>query len=170
FRQICQAVRCLAESRRDVLVVYPVHLNPNVQAPVREILDGVANIKLLPPLDYLSFVACMRRSYLLLTDSGGIQEEGPSLGKPILVLREKTERPEALLAGTARLVGTDPEKIVAETTVLLDHSEEYRRRTSIYNPYGDGFASRRIADAILAYFGESAPLNAVSHSVRVATP
>ena len=109
FRRICEAIRAIAERRRDVLVVYPVHLNPNVQAPVREILDGVPNVKLLAPLDYVSFVACMQRADILLTDSGGIQEEGPALGKPVLVMREVSERPEAIAAGTACLTGTDPE-------------------------------------------------------------
>src|SRR5207249_2754725 len=150
FRQICQAVRCLAESRRDVLVVYPVHLNPNVQAPVREILDGVANIKLLPPLDYLSFVACMQRSYILLTDSGGIQEEGPSLGKPVLVMREVSERPEAIAAGTACLTGTDPTEIVRAVSSLLDDSAYYKRMTSRPNPYGDGHAAERIVRFLIS--------------------
>ena len=106
FRQICEAIRTIAEKRRDVLIVYPVHLNPNVQAPVREILDGLPNVKLLAPLDYVSFVDCMKRASILLTDSGGVQEEGPSLGKPVLVMREVSERPEAITAGTASLVGT----------------------------------------------------------------
>ena len=120
FRQICQALRALAERRRDVLIVYPVHLNPNVQSPVHEILDGVPNVRLLAPLDYVSFVACMQRASILLTDSGGIQEEGPSLGKPVLVMREVSERPEAIAAGTASLTGTDPERIFRAVSSLLD--------------------------------------------------
>lgn len=149
FRRICEAVRALAERRRDVLVVYPVHLNPNVQAPVREILDGVPNVRLLPPLDYVSFVACMQRAYILLTDSGGIQEEGPSLGKPVLVMREVSERPEAIAAGTACLTGTDPEGIVGAVSSLLDDPACYKRMTSRLNPYGDGHAAERIVQFLI---------------------
>jgi UDP-N-acetylglucosamine 2-epimerase len=144
FRRICEAVRAIAERRRDVLVVYPVHLNPNVQAPVREILEGVPNIRLVAPLDYLSFVACMQRAYILLTDSGGVQEEGPSLGKPVLVMREVSERPEAIAAGTSSLTGTDPEAIVSAVSSLLDDPARYKQMTSRPNPYGDGHASERI--------------------------
>jgi UDP-N-acetylglucosamine 2-epimerase (non-hydrolysing) len=149
FRRICQAIRVLAERRRDVLVVYPVHLNPNVQAPVREILDGVPNVRLLAPLDYVSFVACMQRAYILLTDSGGIQEEGPSLGKPVLVMREASERPEAIGAGTACLTGTDPEKIVDTVSSLLDDPVCYKRMTNRPNPYGDGHAAERIVQFLI---------------------
>jgi UDP-N-acetylglucosamine 2-epimerase (non-hydrolysing) len=144
FRQICYALRTLAETRRDVLIIYPVHLNPNVQAPVREILDGLPNVKLLAPLDYVSFVACMQRASILLTDSGGIQEEGPSLGKPVLVMREVSERPEAIAAGTACLTGTDADRIVEAVSSLLDDPACYKRMTSRPNPYGDGHASERI--------------------------
>ena len=144
FRQICEAIRALAEKRRDVLIVYPVHLNPNVQSPVHEILDGVKNVKLLAPLDYVSFVACMQRAAILLTDSGGIQEEGPALGKPVLVMREVSERPEAITAGTALLTGTDPERIFAAVSSLLDDPAYYKRMTSRPNPYGDGHAAERI--------------------------
>ncbi|MCU1253686.1 MAG: UDP-N-acetylglucosamine 2-epimerase, partial [Edaphobacter sp.] len=150
FRRICEAVRAIAERRRDVLVVYPVHLNPNVQGPVREILEGVPNIKLLAPLDYVSFVACMQRAYILLTDSGGIQEEGPSLGKPVLVMREVSERPEAIAAGTAFLTGTNPEAIVATVISLLDDPASYKRMTSRPNPYGDGHAAERIVDFLVS--------------------
>jgi len=150
FRRICEAVRTVAERRRDVLVVYPVHLNPNVQAPVREILDGVSNVRLLAPLDYLSFVACMQRAYILLTDSGGIQEEGPSLGKPVLVMREVSERPEAIAAGTACLTGTDPERIVGAVSSLLDDSACYKRMASHPNPYGDGHAAERIVQFLIS--------------------
>jgi UDP-N-acetylglucosamine 2-epimerase (non-hydrolysing) len=149
FRRICEAVRALAEKRRDVLVVYPVHLNPNVQAPVREILDGLPNVRLLAPLDYVSFVACMQRAYILLTDSGGIQEEGPSLGKPVLVMREVSERPEAIAAGAACLTGTNPEAIVAAVSSLLDDPAYYKRMTSRPNPYGDGHAAARIVQFLL---------------------
>lgn len=150
FRRICEAVRSLAESRPDVLVVYPVHLNPNVQAPVREILDGVPNVRLLKPLDYVSFVACMQRAYILLTDSGGIQEEGPSLGKPVLVMREVSERPEAIAAGTACLTGTNPEAIVTAVSSLLDDPACYKRMSSRPNPYGDGHAAERIVQFLVS--------------------
>ena len=150
FRRICEAVRTLAERRRDVLVVYPVHLNPNVQAPVREILDGVPNVRLLAPLDYVSFVACMQRAHILLTDSGGIQEEGPTLGKPVLVMREVSERPEAIAAGTACLTGTDPEEIVRAVSSLLDDPARYKQMTSRPNPYGDGHAAERIVQFLIS--------------------
>jgi UDP-N-acetylglucosamine 2-epimerase (non-hydrolysing) len=150
FRRICEAVRAIAEKRRDVLVVYPVHLNPNVQGPVREILDGLPNVKLLAPLDYVSFVALMQRAYILLTDSGGIQEEGPSLGKPVLVMREVSERPEAIAAGTACLTGTDPEKIVGALSSLLDDPARYKRMTSRPNPYGDGHSAERIVKFLIS--------------------
>ena len=149
FRRICEALRAIAERRRDVLVVYPVHLNPNVQTPVREILDGLPNVKLLAPLDYVSFVALMQRAYILLTDSGGIQEEGPSLGKPVLVMREVSERPEAIAAGTACLTGTDPEEIVGAVSALLDDPARYKEMTSRPNPYGDGRAAKRIVQFLI---------------------
>jgi UDP-N-acetylglucosamine 2-epimerase (non-hydrolysing) len=133
-----------------VQIVYPVHPNPNVQDPVHRILGGRDNITLIEPLDYLSFIALMSRAYLLITDSGGIQEEGPSLGKPILVLRDKTERPEAVEAGTVKLVGTDADLIVREASRLLDDSATYEARTRVHNPYGDGHASERIADILAA--------------------
>jgi len=144
FRRICEAIRAIAERRRDVLVIYPVHLNPNVQVPVREILDGVPNVKLLAPLDYVSFVAYMQRAHILLTDSGGIQEEGPALGKPVVVMREVSERPEAIDAGTACLTGTDPERIFQTVSSLLDDSARYNWMSSRPNPYGNGDASERI--------------------------
>jgi UDP-N-acetylglucosamine 2-epimerase (non-hydrolysing) len=151
FERICTALLCLAE-RNDVQLVYPVHPNPNVTGPVRERLGGHARIHLIEPLEYVSFVDLMRRAYLVLTDSGGIQEEAPSLGKPVLVLREKTERPEAVQAGTAELVGSDVHEILAATTRLLDDRAEYQRRSLIHNPYGDGRASERIAKAIREFF------------------
>jgi UDP-N-acetylglucosamine 2-epimerase (non-hydrolysing) len=150
FRRICEAIRAIAEQRRDVLIVYPVHLNPNVQGPVKEILDGIPNIKLLAPLDYVSFVACMRRAEILLTDSGGIQEEGPALRKPVLVMREVSERPEAISAGTACLTGTDPVRIVDTVISLLDDPVIYSRMTSQPNPYGDGHAAERIVQFLLS--------------------
>ena len=150
---ICEALAELSE-RPDVQIVYPVHRNPNVLDPVTGGLGGRPNIVLVDPLDYTSFVDLMRRARLLITDSGGIQEEAPSLGKPVLVMRECTERPEAVDAGTVKLVGTDPRKIVAEAARLLDDEQEYRRRSRIHNPYGDGHASERIAGAIADWFAE----------------
>ncbi len=147
--RICDALAELA-SRGDVQVVYPVHRNPNVLDPVTQRLDGLDNLVLLEPLDYVSFVDLMRRAYLLITDSGGIQEEAPSLGKPVLVMRERTERPEAVEAGTVKLVGTDTGRILGETSCLLENDAEYARRSRIHNPYGDGHASERIAAAIVA--------------------
>jgi len=134
--------------RPDVQLVYPVHRNPNVAGPAHELLGGRPNIHLVEPLPYVPFVDLLRRAYLIITDSGGIQEEAPSLGKPVLVMREKTERPEAVEAGTVKLVGTDEERIVAESTRLLDEPAEYTRMTRVHNPYGDGQASRRIADIL----------------------
>jgi UDP-N-acetylglucosamine 2-epimerase (non-hydrolysing) len=129
--------------------VYPVHLNPNVWEPVHRLLDGVPNITLTPPLDYLPLVHLMKRSYLVLTDSGGIQEEAPGLGVPVLVLREVTERPEAVEAGTVRVVGTDRERIVAEAVRLLEDADAYTQMAHAVNPYGDGHAAERIVDALL---------------------
>jgi UDP-N-acetylglucosamine 2-epimerase (non-hydrolysing) len=149
---ICGALLRLA-ARPDVQIVYPVHYNPNVAGPVKRLLGAERNIILYEPLDYVPFVDLMRRAYLVITDSGGIQEEGPSLGKPVLVMREKTERPEAVEAGTVKLVGTDPDRIVRETEFLLDDRNERERMCGIHNPYGDGHASERIAEAILKAFG-----------------
>jgi len=153
FVRICSSIARLAE-RPDVQIVYPVHPNPNVQAPVKKYLSGHRNIVLIEPLEYVPFVNLMRRAYLLITDSGGVQEEGPSLGKPILVLREKTERPEAVRAGTVKLVGTDEECIVAEATRLLEDRAEYERMARVHNPYGDGRASSRIGDLISSFLTE----------------
>lgn len=143
FEQICQALATLAE-RGDVQVVYPVHLNPNVQEPVRRILANRPNIRLILPQDYLPFVYLMTQAHIILTDSGGIQEEAPSLGKPVLVMRDVTERPEAVAAGTVRLVGTDRKTIVEEASWLLDDDNAYRRMSQAINPYGDGHAAERI--------------------------
>lgn len=149
FRRICEAIRAVAETRRDCVIVYPVHPNPNVQAPVHEILGGLPNVKLLAPLDYFSFVSYMQRAYILLTDSGGIQEEGPSLRKPVLVMRDVSERPEAIAAGTACLTGTDPAKIVGAVNSLLDDPIRYEEMTARPNPYGDGHASERIVHFLI---------------------
>lgn len=147
FGRICEALKALA-NRGDVQIVYPVHRNPNVIDPVREALGGCDGIELLEPLEYVPFVDLMTRSYLILTDSGGIQEEAPSLGKPVLVMRENTERPEAVEAGTALLVGTRVDRIVAEATRLLDDPARYDSMARRHNPYGDGKACERIADAL----------------------
>ena len=152
FERICRALAKLAD-RADVQVIYPVHPNPNVQDPVNRLLAGHRNIRLIDPLSYVPFVDLMRRAYLLITDSGGIQEEGPSLGKPILVMREKTERPEAVAAGTVKLVGTDEKRILEEAEILLENAEIYNRMSRIHNPYGDGRASTRIADVIHSFLG-----------------
>lgn len=152
FKNICKALAELA-GRDDVEIVYPVHLNPNVQAPVNEILGGCDGVHLLAPVDYLSFVHLMERAYLVITDSGGIQEEAPSLGKPVLVMREVTERPEAVAAGTVELVGTDIAKIVASATRLLDDGDAYATMSRAHNPYGDGQAASRITKEILAHGG-----------------
>lgn len=146
FEHICQAIREIA-SRKDVAVIFPVHRNPNASEPVRRWLGSLANVRLIDPLDYVSFVDLMNRASILLTDSGGIQEEGPSLGKPVIVMRERTERPEAVEAGTVKLAGTDPAKIVAEVTRLLDNPEAAAAMSRVHNPYGDGHASERIARA-----------------------
>lgn len=147
LRRMCEALARLAR-RGDVQVVYPVHLNENVQQAARETLSGVDDVFLIDPLEYLPFIYLMRRSHLIITDSGGIQEEAPSLGKPVLVTRDVTERPEAVAAGTARLVGTDPDVIVREAENLLDSPDAYRRVSEISNPYGDGKAAERILEAI----------------------
>jgi len=147
FENICRALKKLGD-RPDVQIVYPVHLNPNVQTPVHKFLSSNPRIHLIEPLDYLPFVYLMSQSYLIITDSGGVQEEAPSLGKPVLVMRDTTERPEAVQAGTVKLVGTDTDKIVREASHLLDHAEAYQAMALAHNPYGDGNACRRILAAI----------------------
>ena len=158
LRALCHAIRQLAERYpRDVEVVLPVHLNPNVQKPVREELGRAANVALLEPLDYEPLVHLMKRATLILTDSGGLQEEAPSLGVPVLVLRRVTERPEGVEAGAARVVGTDTETIVAAAVRLLENPEEHRRMAQVRNPYGDGQASRRILEALRSFPADLLP-------------
>jgi UDP-N-acetylglucosamine 2-epimerase (non-hydrolysing) len=158
FERICRALAKIAD-RDDVQVVYPVHPNPNVQDPVQRYLAEHPNVRLIEPLSYVPFVDLMRRAYLLITDSGGIQGEGPSLGKPILVLREKTERPEAVLAGTVKLVGTDEARIVHEAAILLGNPGAYDQMSRVHNPYGDGHASGRIATLIHSFLTQNSGNN-----------
>lgn len=150
FENICFALRDIALAHSDVEILYPVHLNPNVQEPVQRILgrSGLDNVHLIEPVDYLPFIWLMNRSFLIVTDSGGVQEEAPSLGKPVLVMRETTERPEAVEAGTVRLVGTSRDRIVAETEELLENRAAYDRMSAAHNPYGDGLASERIVQSL----------------------
>ena len=148
FEQICHALAEIAANNPDVQIVYPVHLNPNVSEPVKRILGHVENVILIEPQDYLPFVWLMNRAWLILTDSGGIQEEAPSLGKPVLVMRDMTERPEAVSAGTVCLVGTDSQRIVNEVTRLLQDESAYQAMSRAHNPYGDGQACHRILSAL----------------------
>ena len=148
FEQICAALADIAQAYPDCDIVYPVHLNPNVKEPVYRLLSHVSNVHLIAPQDYLPFVYLMSRSYLVLTDSGGIQEEAPSLGKPVLVMRDTTERPEAVAAGTVKLVGTDRKKIVEEVTRLFEEKAYYDSMSFAHNPYGDGHACQRILAAL----------------------
>jgi UDP-N-acetylglucosamine 2-epimerase (non-hydrolysing) len=149
FLNICKALKEIAENNSDIQIIYPVHLNPNVQKPVFELLANTNNIFLINPLAYESFLWLMSKAYIIITDSGGVQEEAPSLGKPVLVMRDTTERPEAVEAGTVLLVGTNPAKIVLETQNLLDNNIAYQQMSELHNPYGDGHASKRIVDFIL---------------------
>ncbi len=148
FINICEALKEIAINNKDVQIIYPVHLNPNVQKPVYEILSEVDNINLISPLAYPAFVWLMNQSYLIITDSGGVQEEAPSLGKPVLVMRDTTERPEAVDAGTVILVGTDKEKIINECQELLTNDTKYKNMSALHNPYGDGKACQRIVEFI----------------------
>lgn len=148
FEHICTAIKKLAVEFTDVEFIYPVHLNPNVQEPVRRILKGLDNIRLIEPQSYLPFVGLMNDAYLILTDSGGVQEEAPSLGKPVLVMRDTTERPEAVVAGTVKLVGTNAEDIYCETKKLLSDDVSYHQMAAAANPYGDGHAVERIVDIL----------------------
>ncbi len=144
FINICKALKKLALDNPRIDIVYPVHLNPHVQAPVKELLSDISNVYLIEPLQYESFIYLMNQSYFIITDSGGVQEEAPSLGKPVLVMRNTTERPEAIEAGTVKLVGTDPDKIIEEAQKLLDNRDIYTEMSQAHNPYGDGEASIRI--------------------------
>lgn len=149
FERICQALMEVAQQHPKVDIVYPVHLNPNVREPVNRLLSGIGNIYLIEPLDYLPFVHMMSRAHIILTDSGGIQEEAPSLGKPVLVMRDTTERPEAVAAGTVKLVGSDTANIVRALNHLLLDPEAYKTMSFAHNPYGDGRACQRIIDTLL---------------------
>ena len=152
FINMCRAIKSLTEKYPEVDFVYPMHLNPNVRKPIHEVfgedLKGLGNMFFIEPLEYLSFVYLMEKSTIVLTDSGGIQEEAPGLGKPVLVMRDTTERPEALEAGTVKLVGTDYDKIVNEVSALLDDEEYYNRMSKAVNPYGDGLACERIINTL----------------------
>ncbi|WP_432412279.1 non-hydrolyzing UDP-N-acetylglucosamine 2-epimerase [Rasiella sp. SM2506] len=147
---ICSALKTIAQEHSETQIIYPVHLNPNVKGPVHELLAGVDNILLVPPLAYPAFIWLMEKSYLIITDSGGIQEEAPSLGKPVLVTRTTTERPEAVEEGTVLLVGTDKEQIITKTKELLEDSSYYRNMSQLHNPYGDGKSAARIVNYIKA--------------------
>lgn len=148
FRNICNAIRKIATKFQDIQIVYPVHLNPNVQSPVNEILSGIRNVYLIEPQKYPEFVWLMNRSYIILTDSGGVQEEAPSLGKPVLVMREVTERTEGIEAGTAALVGTSEQRIYESVVALMENKQEYDKMANAQNPYGDGLSSQRIVDIL----------------------
>jgi len=151
MENICNAITELADSYPDVEFVFPVHLNPKVRQPVQKLLSGKDNIQLIEPLGYLPFVFLMSRSYIVLTDSGGIQEEAPSLGKPVLVMRDTTERPEAIQAGTVKLVGTSTLNITENVSKLINDPDEYQKMSFAHNPYGDGEASKRITRNLVEY-------------------
>lgn len=153
IRRALSKIAEIVKAREDIQLVYPVHMNPNVKGPAEEILGDIPNVMLIPPVDYIPFVSLLKRAYLILTDSGGIQEEAPSLGVPALVLREVTERQEAVEAGTAVLVGTDPDKISANMLRLLDNPDEHAKMSGISNPFGDGRACERIIDILLDKVG-----------------
>jgi UDP-N-acetylglucosamine 2-epimerase (non-hydrolysing) len=151
FQRICRAIADVARAFPQIAIVYPVHMNPNVVQPVRQILSGIENVHLIEPLEYLPFIYLMQRSHLILTDSGGVQEEAPSLGKPVLVMRDTTERPEAVEAGTVRLVGTDEAAIVSGVSALLTDESAYRAMSLAHNPYGDGKAVQRIVSILASW-------------------
>lgn len=151
FERICQALVDTAKAHPDIEILYPVHLNPNVREPVNRLLQGIDNVHLIEPLDYLPFVYLMNRAHIILTDSGGIQEEAPSLGKPVLVMRDTTERPEAVEAGTVKLVGTEVSAIRDNLETLLNDEQAYTAMSRAHNPYGDGQACRRIRESLLAW-------------------
>jgi len=150
FEEICHALYDIASKNPDIKIVYPVHLNPNVRGPVNRILSNIDNVHLIEPMEYLTFIKLMDLSYLILTDSGGIQEEAPSLGKPVLVMRDTTERPEAVEAGTVKLVGTNKKEIVTMVNQLLENKELYTKMSRAHNPYGDGNASHTICDILVS--------------------
>ena len=151
FVNILSAIKEIAENNRNVEVVYPVHFNPNVRKPVEQLLTGIENIKLIEPLDYEPFIYIMDKSYLIISDSGGVQEEAPSLGKPVLVTRDTTERPEAVDTGVVKLVGVDKDKIIDEAQILLDSIDHYNLMSTIQNPYGDGYACKYITKSLIRY-------------------
>lgn len=155
IESICKALAKLAKKYPGFLFVYPVHLNPNIKEPVNKMLFGIDNIKLIEPLDYVSFIALMSRSFIILTDSGGVQEEAPSLGKPVLVMRENSERPEAVVAGTVKLIGSSAEAIIHHVSSLIENEEEYDRMSRAINPYGDGKACERISGIINSHFNKA---------------
>ena len=163
FQDFCMALRILAETHPEIQIVYPVHLNPQVQQPVRTILAGLPNVYLIEPQEYLSFIFLMSHAYLILTDSGGIQEEAPSLGKPVLVTRDTTERPEAIAAGTARLIGTNTTAIVSAVELLINNQEEYASMAYAHNPYGDGNASARIIETLMTLSAKGFQEKSVQH-------
>ena len=152
LRQICEALKEIALTRKDITIVYPVHPNPNVRQVVFEVLSDIPNILLVEPLDYLKFITLLKESYLVITDSGGIQEEAPALGKPVLVVRERTERVEAEEHGVVKVIGREKQRIISETITLLDSEQEYKKIAKGYSPYGDGKAAERIVNIIEEYF------------------
>lgn len=160
FKQICLAIKELAEKYPGFKFIYPVHLNPNVQQPVKELLSGLPNIHLLPPQDYVQFASLMANCYLILTDSGGIQEEAPSLGKPVLIMRESTERPEAIQAGVAVLTGTNKVNIVTQVSLLIDDDSTYAYMSKAQNPFGNGNAAKQITSITLKYLNTSEAIGA----------
>ncbi|KKL27744.1 hypothetical protein LCGC14_2382080, partial [marine sediment metagenome] len=152
FERICEALAEIALAHPEAQVLYPMHLNPNVREPVNRILKDVKNVQLIEPQDYLPFVYLMSKAHIIVTDSGGVQEEAPSLGKPVLVMRDTTERPEAVQAGTVKLVGTNKERIISEVKNLLTNAQEYQTMSRAHNPYGDGKACERIVAKIKQHF------------------
>ena len=152
LENICNAVKELIEKNKDIQIIYPVHLNPNVRNTVFPILENIERVKLINPLDYIPFFIFLEQAHIILTDSGGIQEEAPALGKPVLVLRDETERPEAVKYGGVKLIGTDKEKIISNVQLLLDNKEEYKKMSNAVNPYGDGRACEYIENIIIEYF------------------
>lgn len=152
IKNVCEALKFISQKYKNVIIVYPVHLNPNVSGPAGEILGNIENIKLIKPLSYEPFLWLMSKSYFIITDSGGVQEEAPTLKKPVLVIRKFTERAESVELGISKLVGTDTEDIIKNASLLLDSKDEYKKMIAVVNPYGDGKASEKIAEAILNYF------------------